>query len=620
MEVRNMDKQYSTSHSTFPLAISASIVVVWWRNDPLRVGIALSHSYYQRIMALCLALMFVLLITHVGMSFAMLRSQTINHSSVLSEKILSELKGQTQAYFDNLDEMLDSIYQYPSFLAGLDSDVRDRSEYPTRSLLSQTAYFRPLRCIRIYNRNHILRGCYNRSSAEMYRQESIDIYADPTNPFSECVQDFINGETARFRVFCCDYGGDTFLRVVKRVYQDMGRREVGYIVCDMQAMALEGYALSALTSENQYAWLYTNNGGVCDLTNTSNGNAISFMKRTELFEAAFSDMVDGNYFCCTQRGPMGETICLFTDEIEMRRSMSRLMRMLLRETGIMILLYAAAMVILSRTVRRRIRGVMDVLRRIERGETRLRLPSQGRDEIAAICGGFNSMMDHMEITTAEEARLRRAFEESRYQSLQAQVNPHFLFNTLENISAIALSQNCDVVDEMCGALSAMLRYSIEDDRLDRTVSLREELEYVHQYMLIIDVRMNHAISMAIEVPEELKQVRLPRLSVQPLVDNAIRHGLRRKRGDKWFKISARPVKNGVEIMVEDNGIGSDIEEMNRIIRHELNREMEHTSIGIRNIHERVQLLFGEPYGLRANRRDDITQMILFLPNEEGSAL
>ena len=585
------------------------------------VTLMLTHNYYRRIMILCFALMLVLLFVQAGVGFFILRDQTIRHSSTLSEKILGELSGQTSAYFNTLDQVLDAVYQYPDFLSGLETSSRDKQEYPVRSLLSQTAYFRPLRCIWVYDMQHAVRGCYSRSGANMYRQDSLDIYRAPEDPAATLVRTFAEGDGARFRVFCCEGdGGNVFLRAVKRVYQDMGRRQVGYIVCDLQPLALEDIAASAITSANQYAWLYTPDGAVCGLPTPDSARVRSFMQRRELFDSPFSGMTEGNYFCCSEAPDTGMTVCLFTDEIELRQSLSRLLRLTLSELAALLLLSGAFAVALSRRVNRRIRGVTDVFHRIEQGETHLRLPADGRDEIDAICSRFNSMMDHMEITTAEEARLRRAFEEARYQSLQAQVNPHFLFNTMENIGAIALAQGCDTVDDMCIALSGMLRYSIGSDGPDRTVSLGEELEYVRQYMLIINVRMNHEILLDVSVPEALLDTRLPRLSIQPLADNAIRHGLRRKRGEKRLNILARPVGGDVEVVVENNGLAGDIDEMNRIIRREITKDAEHTSIGICNIHERVQLLFGIPYGLRAASEDGTTQMILLLPgNKEGKA-
>ena len=107
---------------------------------------------------------------------------------------------------------------------------------------------------------------------------------------------------------------------------------------------------------------------------------------------------------------------------------------------------------LSRTVRIRVKGITDIMRRIEGGDRALWLPTYHRDELDEIAERFNTMLDCLEIMALEEAKSQKAFEKARYQSLQAQVNPHFLYNTLENIGAIASAQDCEIVDDLCIAL------------------------------------------------------------------------------------------------------------------------------------------------------------------------
>ena len=112
-------------------------------------------------------------------------------------------------------------------------------------------------------------------------------------------------------------------------------------------------------------------------------------------------------------------------------------------------------------MRIRVKGITDIMRRIEGGDRALRLPTYHRDELDEIAERFNTMLDRLEIMALEEAKAQKAFEKARYQSLQAQVNPHFLYNTLENIGAITSAQDCEIVDDLCIALSKILRYSIE---------------------------------------------------------------------------------------------------------------------------------------------------------------
>ena len=151
------------------------------------------------------------------------------------------------------------------------------------------------------------------------------------------------------------------------------------------------------------------------------------------------------------------------------------------------------------------------------------------------------------------------------------------------------------------------------------MTLRQELDYIRQYMLIMDVRMSNGVEMTIDIPEQYLDAELPRLSIQPLVDNAIRYGVRQKRGEKCIAVYARPANGALEIVVEDNGGNADADEMNAIIRREIVKVSRHESIGILNIHERVQLLFGVQYGLRAEADERTTRVILTIPLKGANA-
>ena len=268
---------------------------------------------------------------------------------------------------------------------------------------------------------------------------------------------------------------------------------------------------------------------------------------------------------------------------------------------------------MDRRVNRRIHGVTDVLSRIADGDTRQRLPVEGRDEIAVICESFNDMLEQLAARTAAEEQARRALDDARYHALQAQVNPHFLYNTMENIGAIAISRDCPVINDMCVALAQMLRYSIQADDAGKCVTLRDEMAYVDDYMLIINVRMNNEVQMRAEIDDALWDVELPRLSIQPLVENSVRHGLRHKRGEKLLTVRAERCGGDALITVEDNGLGMDETLLNQIIHSEVVHCGNHTSIGISNIHQRVQLLCGPEYGLSAKVADGVTRMLLRLP-------
>ena len=313
-----------------------------------------------------------------------------------------------------------------------------------------------MRSIRIYNRSHTMRSLYARSTAR--GQESVDIYAEED---AAAIYDYIENETALFRVFCVESdSGEAILRVVKRIYQDKGYTFAGYIVCDIQPMALRGYVANCAVSPHQYVWISTLNDHSCYLSMKKDDGILALMNGNT-WKSSDSRMVRGNFYLSSDVGEYGIIVTLFTEEIELRNNYRKILTILGVEAIVLALVCTAFAGALSRAVRIRVKGITDIMRRIEGGDRALRLPTYHRDELDEIAERFNTMLDRLEIMALEEAKAQKAFEKARYQSLQAQVNPHFLYNTLENIGAITSAQDCEIVDDLCIALSKILRYSIE---------------------------------------------------------------------------------------------------------------------------------------------------------------
>lgn len=570
-------------------------------------------AFYQRILWMCLAVLLLLTFFQAILYFGFSSLQFQGYVSDLSSKVISDISLNIDSYFNLLDGHLNGIYQYPEFLEKLNTDSLERFELPTRNLLSQTSFFRALQGVYVYNNAHVLKSSYRRAKDST----DLDIFSSGDEASND-VLDFLATSGRRMAVLCSLSGSKMeYVRVVKRIYQNMGHTQVGYIVCDLSTIDLMQLVADSACASDQYVWILSINGRGCFLS-PAQENAQAYM-RAHLDAAPLGscEKLDrGNHYYQTAVSTYGIVSCVFTDETQMRNNYWAILAVLLQGLLGAVALFIGAGIMLSRRVNRRINGVTHTLSLIASGDTHQRLPGSGNDEIAVICRNFNDMMDQLEVRTTAEEQARRALDDARYQALQAQVNPHFLYNTMENIGAIASSQNCHVVDEMCVALSKMLRYSIQADDAEKCMTIREEMAYVEDYMFIIGVRMGHDIHMRVEIEDALWEATLPRLSIQPLIENSIRHGLRTKRGEKHIFVRARGVQGDVVITVEDNGACVDAQMLNQIIRGELIKAESHTSIGMQNIQRRVQILFGEAYGLTASVEDGMTRVTLRLPFRE----
>lgn len=193
-------------------------------------------------------------------------------------------------------------------------------------------------------------------------------------------------------------------------------------------------------------------------------------------------------------------------------------------------------------------------------------------------------------------------------ALQSQINPHFLYNTLESVRGQALLDGNKEIAGMMEALSSFFRYSIS--RKGSLVTLRDELANIQNYMMIQRYRFNNRFSMEIYIDEEDEAAydfNIPKLIIQPVVENAVFHGLEERLEGGTVSIEVIVTEKNMMISVSDNGKGMDDEALSRLnerihsqadmLVEEGEKEQTNTGIGLPNIHKRIQLLFGEEYGL-----------------------
>ncbi len=196
-----------------------------------------------------------------------------------------------------------------------------------------------------------------------------------------------------------------------------------------------------------------------------------------------------------------------------------------------------------------------------------------------------------------KADLEKVLREAELKALQSQVNPHFLFNTLNTIARLALLENAPRTQEVVYALSDLLRNNLRN--IDEMVTVGEEVQYINNYLLIQKMRFGDRIQTAISIPEELLEQKIPVMTLQPLVENAIIHGLEPKRDGGNIQITGHVYDSQFEILVIDTGIGVSKAQIVRIFQKEkkVSGKGQTTGLGISNVHKRIQHYFGPHYGL-----------------------
>ncbi len=192
----------------------------------------------------------------------------------------------------------------------------------------------------------------------------------------------------------------------------------------------------------------------------------------------------------------------------------------------------------------------------------------------------------------EQKQLRKA----EFELLQAQINPHFLYNTLDAIVWSAEAGNQKQVVNMVGSLSDFFRTSLNKGK--EIVTVREDLQHVRSYLEIQQIRYQDILTYSIDVPESIYSYLIPKITIQPVVENALYHGIKNKRGGGCITVTGAEFDDHMEICVRDNGIGMTKERLEEVRKGINEGELDENKVyGLYNVKERIRLSFGDEYGI-----------------------
>ncbi len=237
----------------------------------------------------------------------------------------------------------------------------------------------------------------------------------------------------------------------------------------------------------------------------------------------------------------------------------------------------------------------EAMNRLDESELALqeRLETDRKDEIGDLSRAFQNLLNRIQQLMRKQHEIERKRTHAEIRALQNQLRPHFLYNTLNTISSLALSGHADKVPSAISALIHLL--AMCTDKTDAIVSLSDEVETTRYYLDIMSLRYGDRFDSVIRVPDALADCAVPKLVLQPLVENAVFHGLHSATHNGMLEIEAYVNEGGQLVLsVLDDGSGIPPE----ILASLLTEEGEAHSTGLRNTHSRIQLYFGNQYGLR----------------------
>lgn len=214
-------------------------------------------------------------------------------------------------------------------------------------------------------------------------------------------------------------------------------------------------------------------------------------------------------------------------------------------------------------------------------------------ELQTLDKGFDEMSARIDALMEKQKQDQLSLHRAELELLQAQINPHFLYNTLDSILILAESERLQEAAEMVSSLSSFFRISLSKGK--DIITLADERDHVTSYLNIQQIRYSDILSFEVDIPESVLACRLPKLVLQPLVENALYHGIKNRRGRGLIRVTGEKSGDDVLLKVSDNGAGMTPETLKELIAAIENDG--HSGHGLYNVHKRIRLYAGEPYGL-----------------------
>ena len=270
----------------------------------------------------------------------------------------------------------------------------------------------------------------------------------------------------------------------------------------------------------------------------------------------------------------------------------------LQKTTIMLILASLMLCIflaniLAKGIAGPIKRTSKAMQQFAEGDFSVRLPEGRRDEIGTMNSVFNQTIEKIEQLIKQVVEMETVNKDIEFQALQAQINPHFLYNVLDTINWMARKKGEDNICRMVTSISSLMRASISNKR--SMVYIREEIKYVQDYLYIQETRYGDKFTSYIEVDERLNELEIPKMTIQTLVENAVIHGVENATWDCFLYVSGEITDGMAVFTVKDDGVGMSQEQLEKLMgtEEEPDHEAErtHTHLGVYAVRKRLDYVY-----------------------------
>jgi len=258
--------------------------------------------------------------------------------------------------------------------------------------------------------------------------------------------------------------------------------------------------------------------------------------------------------------------------------------------------------IISNNLYTPIKVLKNAMRKAAEGDFSAKIEDIGKDEFSELNESFNTMVKNIDDTIKELYRTRLLKKEAELKALQSQINPHFLYNTLDSMYWMARLSRTEELSIMISAFSKFLKINLSKGR--DIISIKEVIEEIEHYLTIQKYRFGDKFDVVIDVDQELYNYSMIKFIMQPMVENAIYHGIERKKGKGMIKIIGRRVQDHIKFSVIDDGIGMSQERLEQVMES-IDKGMEDRNFALVNISKRIQAVYGDEFKINIKSREGL---------------
>lgn len=411
--------------------------------------------------------------------------------------------------------------------------------------------------------------------------------------------------------------------IAKQIKDSLTMKPLGILRASIKVSALEKMTEAAKDSFTAEVFLLDKDYNI--ILSSMDYNIDQLTERFNGISGNFQYKINGQKYCCSYQ--KGADIDFVLVGMAPMSFLSKAARELLKTTIILLVFSVILCIVLTsifaRGIAEPIESTSSAMKKFAGGDFTVRLPEGRTDEIGEMNSVFNHTIEEVEALLKKVVEMEITNKDIEFQALQAQINPHFLYNVLDTINWMARKKGEENICRMVTAISNLMRESISNKK--SMVSIQDEMRYVQDYIYIQETRYGDKFTSYIETDEELKDIMIPKMTIQTLVENAVVHGIENAVWDCFIYITVECRDNMAVITIKDNGVGMPKEKIDSLLDPEIIREerksedgQTHTNLGIYALRKRLDYVYDGNADISIlSRENKGTEITLKIPLRES---